>query len=446
MSVIVRFAPSPTGKLHVGNARMALVNFLYAKAHGGEFILRLDDTDQERSTEESAQSIQTDLKWMSMAWDRLEKQSDRMDRYTAAFDKLKEMGLVYACYETPEELDTKRKRLLARHKPPIYDRGALNLSEEDIAKLEAEGRKPHWRFKLNHEDINFDDLVRGPVHFHGSHVSDPVLVRADGTFLYMLPSAVDDIDMGITHVLRGEDHVSNTAIQTQLFTALGAECPTFGHMPLLTDISGEGLSKRLGSLGVESIREDGFEAMALNGVLAHMGTSDAMVAHKDIDELAKSFDIGAYGRATPKFDPDQLKHLNASLLHSLSFGEAKPRLDELGLPQADTAFWDAVHPNLEKLTDAKDWYAIVHGKVMPVIEDADFAAKAAELLPTGDWDSGTWKAWTKAVKDETGAKGRGLFMPLRQALTGLDHGPELGVLLPLIGPEKTKARLSGESA
>lgn len=443
MTVIVRFAPSPTGLLHVGNARMALMNYLYAKAHDGKFILRLDDTDKERSTEESAQAIQADLKWMGMAWDRLERQSDRMARYEEAFEKLKSMGRVYACYETPEELDTKRKRLLARHKPPIYDRGALELTDEDKAKLEAEGRKPHWRFKLNHDDINFDDLVRGPVHFHGANVSDPVLVRADGTFLYMLPSAVDDIDMGITHVLRGEDHVSNTAIQTQIFEALGAECPTFGHMPLLTDISGEGLSKRLGSLGVQSLREEGYEAMALNNVLAHMGTSDAMAAHKTIDDLAKAFDITHYGRATPKFDPDQLKHANMAQVHGLTFEEAKDRLPDLNF---DETFWAAIQPNLEKITDAKGWYDIVHGKVTPVIEDTDFAAKASALLPSGDWTDATWKEWTNAVKAETGAKGRGLFMPLRQALTGMDHGPELGVLLPLIGPEKTKARLNGETA
>lgn len=446
MTVIVRFAPSPTGLLHVGNARMALINYLYARAHDGQMILRLDDTDRERSTEESADAIKTDLTWMGIKWDRLEKQSDRMALYEEAFEKLKAQGRVYACYETPDELDTKRKRLLARHKPPIYDRGALDLTDDDKAKLETEGRKPHWRFKLNHADINFDDLVRGPVHFHGANVSDPVLVRADGTFLYMLPSAVDDIEMGITHVLRGEDHVSNTAIQTQIFEALGAACPTFGHLPLLTDISGEGLSKRLGSIGLQSLREDGFEAMALNNVLSHMGTSDAMVAHKTIEDLAKAFNIGAYGRASPKFDPDQLKHANMAQVHGLTFAEAKPRLDAMGLTDADEIFWNAIRPNLEKLIDAKGWYDIVHGLVTPVIEDAGFAAKASALLPKGEWDAGTWKAWTNAVKEETGAKGRNLFMPLRQALTGMDHGPELGVLLPLIGPEKTRARLNGETA
>jgi glutamyl-tRNA synthetase len=438
---IVRFAPSPTGHLHVGNARMALVNWLQARAKGGQFILRLDDTDGERSTTEFATSIENDLKWLGLEWDRLERQSARMERYRDALETLKSAACVYACYETPEELDYKRKRLMARGKPPIYDRSALQLSDQERSKYEAEGRQPHWRFKLDHGDINFDDLVRGAVHFLGSNLSDPVLVRGDGTYLYMLPSTVDDIDMAVTDVIRGEDHVANTAVQIQIFEALGAEPPTFAHTPLLTDIGGKGLSKRLGSMTVASLREDGVEAMALNSYLAHIGTSDSIEPRISLAALAADFDIGHTGRGTPKFDPEQLKMLNAALLHKMPYEDAYGRMIALGLERADATFWAAARANLERFDDVTLWHSVCFGDIEPVINDPDFTAKAAELLQPEPWDETTWKNWTGAIKEATGRKGKELFLPLRLALTGLDHGPELKILLPLIGRARVLERL-----
>lgn len=369
----------------------------------------------------------------------------RMERYRDSLESLKAAGRVYACYETPEELEYGRKRLLSRGKPPIYDRAGLTLSDEKRQEYEAEGRKPHWRFKLDHADIDFEDLVRGPVHFHGSHLSDPVLVRGDGTYLYMLPSAVDDIDMEITDVIRGEDHVANTAVQIQLFEALGATPPTFAHTPLLTDIGGRGLSKRLGSMTVASLREDGVEAMALNSYLAHIGTSDAIEPRPTLADLASDFDIGHTGRGTPKFDPDHLKVLNAALLHATAFEDVSARLFAGGLERADAEFWSAVRPNLERLEDAAIWYDVCFDDIDPVVEDADFATAAAAQLPVEPWDETTWKKWTALVKEETGRKGKELFLPLRLALTGLDHGPELKVMLPLIGRKRVLQRLGGEN-
>ena len=439
---IVRFAPSPTGYLHVGNIRMAIANWLHARSKGGRFILRLDDTDSERSTEEYANAIQKDLTWLGMEWDQLERQSLRMERYRETLETLKEAGRVYACYETPEELEYGRKRLLSRGKPPIYDRAALDLSEEQRRQYEAEGRKPHCRFKLNHDDIDFEDLVRGPVHFHGSNLSDPVLVRGDGTYLYMLPSAVDDVDMKVTDVIRGEDHVANTAVQIQLFEALGATPPTFAHTPLLTDIGGQGLSKRLGSMTVASLREDGVEAMALNSYLAHIGTSDAIEPRPSLEALASDFDISHTGRGTPKFDPEHLKVLNAALLHATPYEDVMQRLFAMDLERADADFWKAVRPNLERLDDAAKWYSVCFGDITPVIEDSEFARTAAEELPIEPWDETTWGKWTGLVKEKMGRKGKQLFLPLRLALTGLDHGPELKFLLPLIGRQRVLQRLT----
>jgi glutamyl-tRNA synthetase len=441
---VVRFAPSPTGHLHVGNIRMALANWLHARSKGGRFILRLDDTDQQRSTPEFAASIEEDLKWLGLEWDQLERQSARMDRYRETLEALKTAGRVYACYETPEELNYKRKRQLSQGKPPIYDRSSLDLGGAKLSEYEAEGRQPHWRFKLDHGDINFDDLVRGPVHFHGSNLSDPVLVRGDGTYLYMLPSAVDDIDMAVSDVIRGEDHVANTAVQIQLFEALGASPPTFAHTPLLTDISGKGLSKRLGSMSVASLREDGVEAMALNSYLAHIGTSGSIEPRISLDALTADFDISHTGRGTPKFDPDQLKTLNTALLHATPIEDVYGRLQGLGLERADADFWGAVRPNLERFDDAILWHKVCFDGIETVIEDAAFAAAAADLLPMEPWDETTWKKWTGEIKEQTGRKGKELFLPLRLALSGLDHGPELKMLLPLIGRARVLQRLSGK--
>ncbi|MBW7849549.1 MAG: glutamate--tRNA ligase [Rhodospirillales bacterium] len=447
MTVAVRFAPSPTGLLHVGNARVAIVNWLFAKHHGGYFILRIDDTDAERSRGEYVDAIREDLRWLGLEWDRRVHQSQRLERYAEAAERLRAAERLYPCYETPEELEAKRKRQLGRGLPPVYDRAALRLTAADRRKLEAEGRRPHWRFLLDHEDVRWEDAVRGTCHYHGSHLSDPVLIRGDGTPLYTLPSVVDDIELKISHVIRGEDHVTNTAAQIQLFRALGAEPPVFAHLPLLTDAGGQGLSKRLGSLSLRDLRAQGIEPLALDSLLAKLGTSDAIDVRTSLDQLVDEFDLGKLGRATPKFDPAELEHLNARLLHALPFDEAAPRLAALGIEGEDAPrFWEAVRGNLGRLAEAADWWRVCATPMRPVIEDAGFLAEAAALLPPEPWDEGTWAVWTGAVKAATGRKGKDLFHPLRLALTAREHGPELKLLLPLIGRRRASARLTGATA
>ncbi|WP_448202624.1 glutamate--tRNA ligase [Azospirillum sp. sgz302134] len=445
--VAVRFAPSPTGLLHVGNVRLALVNWLFARKAGGNFLLRLDDTDEERSKPEYAEGIERDLTWLGLTWDRFARESDRYPRYDEVAAALKAAGRLYPCYETPEELNLKRASLVSQGRPPIYDRAALRLTDADRARLEAEGRKPHWRFKLEHAPVEWTDLVRGPVHFEGSALSDPVLIREDGRPLYTLTSVVDDGDLTITHVIRGEDHVANTAVQIQIFEAIGAAVPTFAHLPLLTDATGQGLSKRLGSLSVGSLREEeGIEPMALASLLAKLGTSDPIEPRLTLDELVAEFDMAKVSRATPKFDPEELARLNARILHLLPFERVAGELAALGLTGADAVFWEAVRPNLARIADARDWWAVTHAPVTPVVDDAGFLAEAATLLPDEPWDLTTWGAWTNAVKGKTGRKGKDLFLPLRRALTGRDHGPELKNLLPLIGRDRAQKRLAGETA
>lgn len=452
MTVAVRFAPSPTGYLHIGNVRTAIVNWLFARQQGGNFMFRLDDTDTERSTQHFAEALAEDLTWLGLTWDRYARESDRYDRYAAVAEKLKAAGRLYPCYETSEELGLKRKALLARHLPPIYDRAALRLTAEDRARLEAEGRRPHWRFKLLHEDVAWHDLVQGPKHFKGADLSDPVLIREDGRPLYTLTSVVDDVDFAISHIVRGEDHVSNTAVQVQLFEAIlglegGGTVPAFAHLQLIAGAEGEGLSKRLGSLSVRSLRqEEGVEALALTSYLARLGTADAISAAASLNELVAGFDFAKFGRATPKFDPDELMRLNAQVLHQASFVAVADRLAALGMAGVDEAFWLAVRPNLTKLADAKEWWAVTHAPVTPLVEDEGFLTTAAGLLPDGAWDETTWGAWTKAVGAATGAKGKALFLPLRRALTARDHGPELKTLLPLIGRDRALARLAGRTA
>lgn len=444
MSPAVRFAPSPTGYLHVGNARIALVNWLFARKHGGSFLLRLDDTDTERSRPEYAAAIEEDLRWLGLTWDRFARESDRMERYADAFARLRASGRLYPAYETPEELDHARRRRLARGEPPRYDRAALRLSDAERARLEAEGRQPHWRFRLDDGDIAWDDLVRGPTRFSGATLSDPVLFRADRRPLYTLSSVVDDIDFGITHVIRGEDHVANTAVQLRIFAALGADPArlAFAHLPLLTDVAGGGLSKRHGSLSLRELRADGIEPMAVNSLLARLGTADPVEPFVALDDLVAGFDLGRFGRAPPKFDRAELERLNAAVLHALPFEAVRDRLPA----GFDAALWAAVRPNLSRLAEAADWLAVVRGPVAPVLDDPAFAAAAAALLPPEPWDEGTWAAWTDAVKARTGRKGRALFLPLRRALTGRDHGPELKALLPRIGRERALARLQGKAA
>ena len=444
MSVKVRFAPSPTGLLHVGNMRTALSNWLYARKMGGVFFLRIDDTDLGRSTAEYEEGLKEDLLWLGLNWDETAKQSERFDRYDAAVAKLKAAGRLYPCYETSQELDLKRKVQLGQGKPPLYDRAGLNLTEDEIAKYQRQGLTPHWRFKLNiPARVEWEDHVKGHQSFDIAALSDPILVRGDGTYLYTLPSVVDDIDFEITHIMRGEDHSANSAVQTQVFEALGAKAPDMAHFSLLTGAAGEGLSKRLGSASIKSYREeDGLEAMSIVSLLARIGSSDPIEPFTSIEPLIEGFDFSKFSRATAKFDPNDLEILNAKILHVTEYDAVKDRLPE----GATEAIWNVARANIKHLDDVNEWLTIVKGPITPVIEDADFIAKAVELLPSGDWDAGTWKAWTTAVKEETGAKGRDLFMPLRQAVTGLDHGPEMGTLLPLIGEQRMRARLNGDKA
>jgi len=444
MSVTVRFAPSPTGRIHAGNIRTALFNWLFARKMGGRLLLRLDDTDRERSTEEFARGIEEDLSWLGIDWAKKVRQSERFDRYNAAIESLKREGRLYPAYEPPEELELNRKRQLARGRPPVYDRAALKLSEADKAKLEAEGRQPYWRFKLEQRDVAWDDLVRGRQHVDAGSLSDPVLVRADGTYLYTLPSVVDDIDLGITHVIRGEDHVVNTAPQIQLFEALGATPPVFGHHSLLVTPDGQALSKRDRSLSIEGLRKDGIEALAVASYVATLGTSDPVAARASLDELVQSFDFSKLSRAPARFDPIELRALNAKLLHILPYSAVAPRLGVMGVGGEE--FWEAVRGNLARLDEAKLWWRVAQGPLKPVIEDRELCHMAAGLLPPEPWDDATWSAWSSAVKAATGAKGKALFQPLRLALTGEEQGPELKRLLPLIGRRRAAARLEGYTA
>jgi glutamyl-tRNA synthetase len=435
----VRFAPSPTGLLHVGNARIALLNWLLAKREGGQFLLRLDDTDRERSEADFARAIEEDLGWLGLAWDEKAVQSARLDRYAAAAERLKAQRRLYPCYETPEELSLKRKVALQAGRPPIYDRAARDLSAAERSAREAEGRKAHWRFELAPGEIAWDDLARGPVAFSGENLSDPVLLREDGRPLYTLSSVVDDLELGITHVVRGEDHVTNTAVQIQLFAALGAaEPPAFAHLPLLVDREGGNLSKRLGALSLRGLRESGLEAMTVNLYLAKLGTGDPLAPETDLAGLAAGLDLARFGRARPRFDPRELDHLNAKVLHQLAFVAVEARLPA----GVEPALWDVVQGNLEKLEDIAYWQEVVAGEVAPVVEAPELLAKAAELLPGEPWDEATWGAWTGGITAATGAKGRALFRPLRLALTGLGHGPELKFLLPLIGRRRALQRLT----
>jgi glutamyl-tRNA synthetase len=438
MTVRVRFAPSPTGYLHVGNVRTALVNWLFARKQGGHFLLRIDDTDLERSKDTYADAIREDLAWLGITWDDLKKQSDRFDRYTLASDKLHAEGRLYPCYETPEELDIQRKMQASRGLPPIYNRASLKLTDEQKAKYEAEGRKPHWRFLLKDEEVSWNDLIRGTTSFRATHMSDPVLIREDKVPLYTLASVVDDGEMNITHVIRGEDHVSNSAVQVQLYEALGFVVPTFAHMALLKTKDGE-LSKRLGGNDIRSMREAGILPMAVNSLLARIGTSDAVEPFADLAPLADSFDFKKFGRAPANYDSAELEKLNEKLLHQLPFAIVADKL-----PGMDEGFWLAIRANLKSIEEARQWWDIVHGRISHALsgDDTAFVQSTIALLPATPWNETTYDAWLSAIKPTTARKGKELFLPLRRALTGLDHGPELKKLLPLLGRDKAIERLS----
>lgn len=429
-----RFAPSPTGYIHVGNLRTALMNFMIARKAGGTFVLRIDDTDPERSKEEYVDAIKQDLEWLGLHWDRVERQSERLERYDMAAEKLRDMGRFYECFESPVELDLKRKKQLNMHKPPVYDRAAMALSEAEKAALRTD-RDGYWRFMLDQERIEWNDGIGGDTSIDAASVSDPVLIRADGQVLYTLASVVDDIEMGVTHVVRGADHVTNTATQIQIIRALGGEVPEFAHHSLLTGPQGEALSKRLGTLALRDLREQGIEPMALLSMMARLGSSDPIELRTDMADLIDGFDIGHFGLAPTKFDVADLGPLTAKYLHDLPHSDVAGEIAALGVPTDLAApFWDAIRANVKTRADLAVWWDLCRNGATPEIadEDAEFITDAMVLLPEGTLDATSWKTWTGAVKTATGRKGRGLFMPLRKALTGMEHGPDMGALLPLL--------------
>ncbi|MDE4273981.1 glutamate--tRNA ligase [Phaeobacter gallaeciensis] len=436
-----RFAPSPTGYIHVGNLRTALMNYLIARKAGGTFILRIDDTDPERSKEEYVDAIKQDLEWLGLGWDRIERQSERLDRYHAAADKLRGMGRFYEAFETPTELDLKRKKQLNMGKPPVYDRAALDLSEDEKAALRAERGDGVWRFKLDHQRIEWNDGILGDISIDAASVSDPVLIRGDGQFLYTLASVVDDTEFGVTHVVRGSDHVTNTATQIQIIEALGGKVPEFAHHSLLTGPQGEALSKRLGTLALRDLREQGVQPMALLSLMARLGSSDPVELRSEMAELIEGFDINRFGAAPTKFDVEDLFPLTGRYLQSLPLEAVQEQVEALGVPaEKQAAFWDMAKENITTLKDLEGWWTLCRDGAEPLIadEDKDFIAEAMALLPDGPYDSTTWGSWTAAVKEATGRKGKSLFMPLRHAVTGMERGPDMSALLALM--EKVRAK------
>lgn len=448
-SPIVRFAPSPTGLLHVGNVRTALINWLFAHGSNGKFILRIDDTDLERSTKEFEAQIRDDLKWLGLDIDDTFNQSARFEEYDTAANDLKARGLLYPCYETADELERKRKIALSAGRPPVYDRAALKLTNEEKAAYEAEGRKPHWRFKLSGERVTWTDLVRSEQSIDTASISDPVLIRADGSYLYTLPSVVDDIEYDITHIVRGEDHVTNSGAQIEIVKALGGKIPAMAHTPLLVGADGQGLSKRLGSLSIKELRENqGMEPMAINSLLSLIGTSDAVEVKDNLSTLAENFEFSKISRASARFDEAELNNLNASIIHNMPYEEAKPRIEPImkSFSNAEVTheIWDTVKANCIRLRDVELWLEIIFASAENISdpEDSDYISEAAKLLPD-TFTELTWKEWTDALKTQTGRKGKALFMPLRKALTGQSHGPDMSKMLLFIGPEKAKERLNG---
>jgi glutamyl-tRNA synthetase len=435
MTTVTRFAPSPTGYIHVGNLRTALMNYLIARKNGGTFILRLDDTDQERSKQEYIDGLFADLEWLGIKFDRVEQQSKRLDRYREAAEQLKAAGRFYECFESPTELDLKRKKLLNMGRPPVYDRASLKLTEAEKDAFRAEGRQGYWRFRLDQERIEWTDGIIGPISIDAASVSDPVLIKADGQVLYTFASSVDDVDMGVTHIVRGADHVTNTATQIQIMQALGGTPPTFAHHSLLTGAKGEELSKRLGVLSLRDLRARGVEPLALLSLMARLGSSKPVELVSSMQELIDGFDIGSFGAAPTKFDAEDLFPLTRHHVQSLPFSAVQARIADLGVP-ADKAeaFWNVAKANITVLADLEGWWTLFRDGAVPVVEEADrdFVRQAIALLPAQPWTTATWGEWTAAVKEATGRKGKDLFRPLRLALTGQAHGPEMADVLPLL--------------
>ena len=441
-----RFAPSPTGHIHVGNLRTALMNWLISHKAGGTFILRIDDTDPERSKQEYVDGIKRDLEWLGLHWDKTERQSERLDLYRDAADKLRENGRFYEAFETPTELDLKRKKQLNMGKPPVYDRAALSLSDDEKAALRAERGDGVWRFKLDQERIEWADGILGDISIDAASVSDPVLIRGDGQFLYTLASVVDDTDMGVTHVVRGSDHVTNTATQIQIMAALGFGHPAFAHHSLLTGPQGEGLSKRLGSLALKDLRESGVEPEALLSMMARLGSSQPVELRTSLDEIAEGFDLSQFGSSPTKFDVEDLYPLTARKLHGLTVDAVAGDLDGLGIPaDQKEAFWNVARENITTRKDIAGWWDLFTNGAEPLVadEDQEFIAEAMTLLPEPPYNADTWKTWTQAVKDQTGRKGKGLFMPLRKAVTGMERGPEMADVMPLMQQVKARTLAKG---
>ena len=441
--VKVRFAPSPTGFLHIGNFRTALVNFLFARKEKGHFMLRIDDTDHERSSLEFEKAIIEDLSWMNFKWDSLEKQSTRLKRYDEALENLLDKKRAYACYETAEELSLKRKAQLSSGKPPVYDRSSLRLSDSDVADLKSKGKKPHYRFLLDHSEVIWNDLIKGGSKYHMSSLSDPVILREDGRVIYTLASVVDDIDFDITHILRGEDHMTNSAAQIQLFEALGSAAPNLGHLSLLTDISGAGLSKRLGSLSLKDLRNEGIHPMAISSLLSKVGTSDPVEIKKEIETIILYFDINKFGKSKSKFDKNELSILNSKIYQLIDFEEINEDLKKMNI-SITKEFWNLIRGNIALLKNVKDWWDICFGIIDSIIENQDFLDSALEALPKDQFNEKTWSIWTKKLSEETGKKGKELYMPLRLCLTGQNKGPEMADLILMMGRDKVIKRLSNQ--
>ena len=431
MNSLSRFAPSPTGLIHIGNARSAVLNWAYINNKKGNFILRIDDTDLERSKKEYEEKIKRDLSWLGISWNKSFNQSDRKKIYDQSIEKLKKDNRLYPCFESQEELSLKKKSQLTSGKPPIYDRSSLDLTETEIKNLLQSGKKPHWRFKLENKTIEWNDLIKGKVSFESKNLSDPVLIREDETLLYHLPSVIDDIEEGVSEIIRGEDHISNTAFHIQIFEALNATIPTFGHHPFLTDENGKGFGKRLGSLSIEKLRDTGFESLTILNYLLSVGTSSNISSETDVTKLINNYNISNISNSSPKFSIEVLKLLNKEILQKYTYSDVKNKFLDLGI-HADNDFWIFVKNNINFFSECLEWYNIIKTEKSFYTEDKEFLKDAADLLPKEPYTIDSWDEWILEINKKTGKKGKDLFMPLRMALTGKAKGPELKFLLPLL--------------